>query len=128
MQSISKNALRLLSKNAASKCRSHLRIDGEDIMSIRARLRRLERLAPAQRKDRGPPPLEQSLAELRRIEQWLSAHGYKTAEQALNDGATGFESRWGSLHAIAEIDKMSERLLLEERSVILGTVTCSGPA
>jgi hypothetical protein len=87
-------------------------------MAIRARLRRLERLAPARCKDRGPPPLEQSLAELKRIEQWLAARGYETAGQALNDGAKGFESWWGSLRDIARIEKNGDRLLAEAADAI----------
>jgi cephalosporin hydroxylase len=56
--------------------------------------------------------LEETLAELRRIEQWLAARGYSTAEEALQNGEKGPPEgwRWGSLPEIAKIEQLSERL------------------
>jgi hypothetical protein len=89
-------------------------------MAIRARLRRLERLAPARNKDPVNLPLEKNLAELKRIEKWLAEHGYQTAEEALKNGEKGPPEgwRWGSLEDIARIDKIGERLLQEAAAAI----------
>jgi hypothetical protein len=95
-------------------------------MAIRARLRRLERLAPARTTDPGNLPLEKSLAELKRVEKWLAARGYETAEEALHDGATGFESRWGNLQDIARIEQYSERLRQQAWAAIHQTGPSTG--
>jgi hypothetical protein len=73
-------------------------------------------------------PLEETLAEFRRIEKWLAARGYATAEEALKNGEKGPPEgwRWGSLREIAKIEQHSERLLQEAWAKIHKTGPSSG--
>jgi hypothetical protein len=73
-------------------------------------------------------PLEVTLAEFRRIEKWLAARGYATAEEALQNGEKGPPEgwRWGGLEEIAKIEQHSERLRQQAWAKIHKTGPSSG--